>query len=381
MSGRDSPRVNLWKPAPTEGQDAEIKNNLYAISIDQLYDGMEMQGDVYASDAERLLLKGGTLINKKILNMLTSFNNGSKTIYVSENAFRWLNDQSAQTEAVELQELEASTGYVDIKDETLELLDEVSHEQVVKQDVLYSISDRLSATVEQVKPSRILSLINALAPVDEYLQRHSINVSLLNGLVGKWSNMSKEVIDRLVLIGLLHDCGKALVPPQVLNAPRKLSAAEFEVMKMHPIHGYELLVEFPESVRRAVRGHHEKFNARGYPDGISAEAISLEARITAISDIYDSLVSQRVYKGPKSPFSVLAMLSGFKDSEIDGMLTELFIQNMPKELLKKEVMMSNGDIGIVHSIDPDNIEYPFIVVRDNVMKSHKNWYCVSMYTR
>lgn len=354
-------------------------SNLVAASIDLLYDGMEVQEDIYDAWAERMLIKRGSTLNADRIKSIKKLNEGSSVIYVSGNTYRTLLKKGPPVEADSRRELEEATGYAAIKDETLELLDEIAHTKAVKQEALQSVSIELSQRLESTSPSTILSLINALAPVDEYLQRHCANVSLLNGLLGRWLGLPKEVVDRLVLIGLLHDCGKALIPPQVMNAPRRLTIAEFEVIKMHTVYSYDLLAEFPESVRRASRSHHEKVNGTGYPDSLSRDNIPLEARITAVSDIYDAMVSQRAYKEPQSPFSIMAMLNELSCSELDGRLVNVFNMNMPKELIDKPVQLNDGRIGIIRSFDPDDIEYPMIEVNGRVMKSSKHFYCTAMY--
>jgi len=279
-----------------------------------------------------------------------------------------------------LREIEETSGYGTVKNKTFELLEEISQKKVMHQESLRSVCADLSKRLEVTLPSTILSLINALAPVDEYLQRHCVNVGLLNGLIGTWLGMGKQEIDDLVLIGLLHDFGKMMIPSRVLMAPRKLTNIEFEVIKMHPVNSYDLLSEFPESLRRAARSHHEKVSGAGYPDGLLNEDIPLGGRITAISDIYDSMVSRRAYKGPISPFSILATLTRMKHTDLDAGLVEVFIAHMPLELYDKPVLMSDGTIGLVRSFDPDDPERPMIEVNGRVIQSSDELHCVSMYT-
>ena len=355
-------------------------NNLVAVSIDLLYEGMDVQEDVYDADAGRLLIKRGAVLTAESIERIKSINSGRGTIRVSGNTYRNLMDKMPQIKADNRLELEQETGYKAVKDETLDLLNKISHEKAVEQESLNMVSTELSNRLEVTSPNVILSLINALAPVDEYLQRHCVDVGMLNGLIGRWLNLPKADVDRLVLIGLLHDCGKALIPSQVLNAPRKLTLTEFEVIKMHTVYGYELLSEFPETVRSAARGHHEKVGGIGYPDRLSPDRIPMESRITAVSDIYDAMVSQRAYKKPRSPFSIMAVLSELSGSDLDPGLVKLFNQNMPRELIDKQVKMSDGTIGIFREILPDDIEYPMIEVDGHVLKSSSKWYCTSMYT-
>ena len=363
------------------GNNGNYEDSLYAVSINYLYDGIVIQEDVYDADAVLLLIKRGSTLSSKDIERIKNINAGRDTIHVSSHTYKTLIDQDPSITQVSRREMEDTTGYTTVKDETFELLDKIANKKSVKQEALYSVSEELSNRLEVTNPSTIIALINALAPVDEYLQRHCINVSLLNGLLGRWLGLPKRDIDKLILVGLLHDCGKALIPPRVLNAPRKLTIIEFEVIKMHPIYTFDLLAEFPKSVRFASRGHHEKVNGTGYPDRLATEKIPFEARITAVSDIYDAMVSQRAYKKPNSPFWILSMLNKLKDSDLDANLVKVFNENMPLELINKPVMMSNGLVGIVRSFDPNDLEFPMIEIRGHVIKSSEHLFCTSMYSK
>ena len=355
-------------------------NNHFAVSISLLYEGMIVEEDVYDADATHMLVARGTVINSDTIGRIKSINAGRDTIQVSGNTYRTITAKRGPVETIFRKAIEEATGYTAATDVTFKMLDEISRHQSVKQDALYEVSVELSNRLEATSPSTIISLINALAPVDEYLQRHCVNVGMLNGLFGRWLNLPKADVDKLVLMGLLHDCGKALVPSQILNASRRLTMAEFEVIKMHTLYGYELLAGFPEPVRQASRGHHEKVGGIGYPDRLHPDSISMEARITAVSDIYDAMVSQRAYKKPRSPFSIMAVIMELSGSELDSRLVQLFINNMPNELMNKQVLMCDGMVGIVRSVDVADIEYPFIEVNGRITKSNQDWYCTSMYT-
>jgi len=354
--------------------------NLEAISINLLYEGMEVQGDIFDADAQRLLIRNGSTLNADTLRAMRSMNDGRNTIYVTQNAFSAMFENSPPEDSPSLQDLEESTGYGIAAEDTGEILEEIVVKKAVQKEAMHTVSSELSNKLEVTSQSTIMSLINALAPVDKYLQRHCVDVSLLNGLLGRWLGMQKAEVDNLILIGLLHDCGKALVPPKVLNATRRLTVVEFEVIKMHTLHTYDLLTEFPERVRRAARGHHEKISGAGYPDHLSMENLPLEARITAVSDIYDAMVSQRAYKTPRSPFNVMATLLELSGSELDSTLVDTFINNMPAELIDKPVVMSDGTYGIVRALDPDDLEFPMIEINGRVVKSGKHLHCTCMYT-
>ena len=356
-------------------------SKLYAISINYLFDGMIVQEDIYNADASLLLVKNGALLDAEAIERIKNINARRDTIHVSSNTYRTLMDKNPPYKIESRRDLEDAIGYGAVKDKTFELLDEIASKKTVQQEALYSVSAELSHRLEVTSPSTIISLINALAPVDEYLQRHCINVSLLNGLIGRWLGLSKRDVDKLILVGLLHDCGKALVPPKVLNAPRTLTVVEFEVIKMHPVYTYELLTGFPEPLRLASRGHHEKASGAGYPDRLSLEKIPFEACITAVSDIFDAMVSQRAYKKARSPFTIMSVLNKLGNSDLDARLVNIFNRYMPVELVDKPVMMSDGSIGVVRAFDPDDIEYPMIEVNGRIVKSNETLFCTSMYTK
>lgn len=96
----------------------------------------------------------------------------------------------------------------------------------------------------------------------------------------------------------LHDVGKMKVPHEILNKPGRLTAEEFEAMKLHPVHGVELLagVEFPWDIKPIIRWHHEKLDGTGYPDQLTGDEIPLPAQIIGISDVYDALTTTRSYR-------------------------------------------------------------------------------------
>jgi len=363
----------------TNNPDRNDRSNLSAVSIDLLFDGMEIEEDIYDFTGETMLVAHGITLTSDLIEKIKKLNKGREVIHVTGKTYRFLIEKSPPPTPNVRQELEEATGYAVAKDAAQELLGEIQAKQVVEQESAHAVSSDLANQLEELSPATVMSLINALAPIDEYLQRHCINVSLLNGLFGRWLGLPKPEVDKLVLMGLVHDCGKALIPPQVLNAPRKLTLAEFEVIKMHVVFSYELLTKFPDSVRLAARHHHEKISGEGYPDKLVGESIPLEARITAISDIYDAMVSQRIYKKPNSPFSIMAMLERLKETDLDTRLVDLFNEKMPYELLNKLVLMSDGSIGVVRAFDQNDIEYPVIEIDGRALKSGKTWHCVSMY--
>jgi HD-GYP domain-containing protein (c-di-GMP phosphodiesterase class II) len=340
---------------------------------------MVIPHDIYDADAKNMLLRQGLILASSHIESIRRINGGRDTINVSDETHKMMIQHLYSSRITSQKTLEEDTGYKSASKEASLMIKEIEQSRNMPLDALYAVTDDLSNILDIIQPDLLLNLVNALAPVDEYLQRHSVNVSLLNGLIGKWLNLPKKTVDTLLLVGLVHDCGKVSVPPQILNAPRGLAAAEFEVVKMHPVFSHDLLYELPQEVRLGVRGHHEKFKGKGYPDNLSDYLIPLTARITAVSDIYDAMVSRRSYKPPQNPFNIIADFKKLSGTMLDPQVIETFVQNIPKELVNKPYMLSNGEIGIVKEIDYDDIEFPYIQYGTKVIKSSDELHCVHMY--
>ena len=111
-------------------------------------------------------------------------------------------------------------------------------------------------------------------------------------------DLSGEQIEGIRIAGLLHDIGKISVPTDILNKPCRLSKNEFELIKEHPHVGYDVLndIEFEQPIAKSVLQHHERMNGSGYPQGLSGEAIILEARVLAVADVVEAMASHRPYR-------------------------------------------------------------------------------------
>ena len=370
-------------------------SHLIPIDMEIFVDGMIIPCDVYNSTGKSLILKKGHIMTAQIRSRFYSHNELGNGLLVSEESYQMLVDKKivlldathikdrerqkrALKNSIKQQQMEKETGFTELKDEVSQMFSKTEDMQIIHHDNAWEVSAEISNRLDTVESDLVIALINVLASVDEYLHRHSVNVSMLNGIIGKWMGLSKEVVENLITVGLTHDCGKVLVPPEVLNAPRSLSRVEFELIKMHSIHSCTLLENFPEMIRMGARAHHEKYCGGGYGDGLHRDNIPIMARITAVSDIYDAMVSRRVYKEPRSPFQIMSLLRNLSGSELDPLIVDTFINNMPKELLNKPVLLSNGETAIVSEIDPDDLEYPYVRIGEKVTKTDSTIYCTSM---
>jgi putative two-component system response regulator len=177
----------------------------------------------------------------------------------------------------------------------------------------------------------VFALARAVEAKSPYTHGHSERVTRLALGLAAALGLPPEAAEVLRKGGLLHDIGKISVPDAILNKPGKLTSEEYDIIKSHAAQGAHI-VEPLTSVRDAVpliRWHHERLDGKGYPDGLSGEAIPLLVRILSVADIYDSLSSDRPYRPPLPHDVCLQMLrdnalSGGLDPELVAVFTESF---------------------------------------------------------
>jgi HD-GYP domain-containing protein (c-di-GMP phosphodiesterase class II) len=178
----------------------------------------------------------------------------------------------------------------------------------------------LVASEEAYLGSQVRALMVALAEKDGYTEEHVRRVALRAVQVGEELGLSRARLRRLAVGGLLHDMGKLSIPDDILGKPGPLSESEFTEIKAHAERGRDLLNElggFAEPVLALVHDHHERLDGTGYPRGLGEDDIGLDVRILAACDVYDALISPRVYRPAWTHEQAFSLLSQGVGSEFD----------------------------------------------------------------
>jgi len=178
----------------------------------------------------------------------------------------------------------------------------------------------LVAKEEAFLGARVHALMQRLAEKDESTEEHTRRVAMRAVQVGEELGLPPGQLRALAIGGLLHDIGKLSVPSRILQKPAALEEDEFAVIKRHPEWGIKLLRElggFNSSAQELVHSHHERLDGKGYPRGLNASSIGLDTRILTVCDVYDALVSPRVYRAAWSHEAAVALLRDESGSAFD----------------------------------------------------------------
>ncbi|WP_440115863.1 HD-GYP domain-containing protein [Paenibacillus sp. QZ-Y1] len=188
----------------------------------------------------------------------------------------------------------------------------------------------------QLLQSYFSMLAAALDARDKYTAGHSMRVAEYSLMIGKLSGMTEEQADLLYKSALLHDIGKIGIPDEVLLKDGKLSDEEFAVIRTHPVLGESILLQIEPIDAMAdflpgVRSHHERYDGKGYPDGMAGEEIPLFGRIIAVADAFDAMTSDRTYRTGMSHEKALAILEEGKGTQWDPYFAGLFIDEWRRQ--------------------------------------------------
>ena len=183
------------------------------------------------------------------------------------------------------------------------------------------------ATVDRLYLSTIEALSTAIEAKDGVTSSHVHRVQhYAMGLARALGLHDTDTLKAIQAAALLHDTGKLAVPERILNKPGKLTAAEFDTMKLHVDVGADILssIDFPYPVVPIVRAHHENWDGSGYPNGLRGEDIPIGARILSVVDCYDALTSDRPYRGAMTEEAAWAIIAARRGTMYDPMVVDVF---------------------------------------------------------
>ncbi|SNS18488.1 HDIG domain-containing protein [Anaerovirgula multivorans] len=215
--------------------------------------------------------------------------------------------------------------------------------------------------------TKILQAIEHFRNADNHLYTHCINVALLCFLMGKWLDMEKGKIQNLICAGLLHDIGK--------TTTFEGAKQEADEEKIHPAVGYRMIKKIPgidEEVLQGILMHHEREDGLGYPFALEHDKIHEFAKIIAIVDTYDLLVTSKIGKEKESAFKVLEIFEKESFGKFAPHYLSVFLRNIANYYLGDKVYLNTGEEGEIIFVNSKHVSKPLIRVGDRYIDTLKD---------
>ncbi len=238
---------------------------------------------------------------------------------------------SAQSMILPLQHDKELLGVIECRGSTESATsdDEVSATRRMADRVALGLANvRFLTQLEALTAGTLLAFARAIDANSKWTAGHSERVTLLSVRLGQLIGLSAADLERLQRGGLMHDIGKIGIPAPILDKAERLTAEEFDIIKRHPEIGEQILKVVPafRDILCIVRSHHERFDGRGYPDGLAGEAIPFLARVVAVADVYDAMVSDRPYRRGLAPKDVVGIITRDAMTHFDPVVVDALRQ-------------------------------------------------------
>jgi HD-GYP domain-containing protein (c-di-GMP phosphodiesterase class II) len=249
------------------------------------------------------------------------------------------------------------------KEAVISLFSEVRMGNAINLDEMVSLVAELNQSIKR-NPSALISL-SRLKDADNYTYLHSVAVCILMIALGRQLGLNESMLTQAGIAGLLHDIGKVFIPDEVLNKAGKLTDEEFNIVKMHPQKGWELLKktsDVSDCVLDVCRHHHERIDGMGYPDKLSGEALTLFARMGAVCDVYDAITSNRCYKKGWEPAESIRKMAEWRNGHFDEVIFHAFVKTVGIYPTGTLLKLKSGRLGVVTDQTKNSLVKPIVTV-------------------
>ncbi|MDF2540952.1 MAG: hypothetical protein K0S47_670 [Herbinix sp.] len=341
--------------------------------------GMIVAKDIYTKD-DRLVVPMNTRISDKIITRLEFFSVSDFYILV-ENENSDANTDLLLPSYNSVRDSEAfqrfHMAYKETVDGVKSSFDQIitDESEIDTERLLQHVNDTLTQCATNLQ---LFDMLHCMRQYDDTTYVHSLNVSLICNIIGKWLHFSDEDLEVITLCGLLHDLGKLMIPSQIMSKPSSLTEDEFSTVKTHTLRGYNQLKSrnLDIRVKHAALMHHERCDGSGYPYGFHNEQIDPFAKLVAIADVYDAMTSARPHRGPLCPFEVVRTFEAEGYTKYDPQYILTFLEGIVHTYLHNRVRLNNQVEGEIIMINKQSLSRPVIKVGENFIdlsKQTKLW--------
>ena len=329
--------------------------------LSKLYGGLILYEDVYNTLGVFILSKGTVIAEYHIRRLMMNKVERVKVLIEEESTTEDTQIPSITSiyDKVKIKSFRAK--YIQQVDEVTKVIKAIGRGSYVNINEIHNISKHIMHEFDTL--SDVVNYMHLVKPLDDYTYSHSLNVSLMAIVIGKWMGFNEKQLDEIAVAGLLHDLGKTKVSQELLSKPGKLTPEEFDEIKKHTILGFmmvEKAMNISPDIKYAILMHHEKIDGTGYPTGATESQIPLYARIIAVADIYDAMTSNRTYRDKLCPFEVIKDFEMQTYGKLDTEVLSIFLKNIANSYLGDFVELNNGEIAEVIFINPNRVWQPIV---------------------
>lgn len=344
------------------------------LALNELEPGMTVAEEIKADGM--LLLNEGTKLTGIIIDKLKEIYFYGKIGVYSDEEDTFTFYQNRTVEEIEESFIKLS---VNIK----EIFNNV-------EDTLETNTEEINSFTEKIKEElnstrAIIKNVILFGSGEDTIYRHSVNVTALSSILGKWLGFSEDEINLLTHAAILHDFGKTKIDNQILDKVTPLSSEDWIEIKKHPVFIYNSLkglTAVDPSIIYGVLMHHERSDGSGYPLGVKADKIHPFAKIIAIADTFDAINSNRIYRKSQGPFESLATLKKESLGRLDYEYCKVFIEHVLTFLMGESVLLNTNKTCTVIGINPDEISRPLLFDGSEFidLKNHKEVHITKLLT-
>lgn len=313
------------------------------VSTDSLKDGIKLGKPVY-NERGQILISDGVPLTGRMIQRLNEM--GITYVYV----------QDPKTDDIQMKDPISETTRM----EALDTIETTFHKLNTDSSFGRSFdfdkaTKRFTNVVRSIlsdlkNNQEAISMLSDVVVHDSYIFKHSLNVTIYSLALGMELNLKEKNLEEIGIGAMLHDVGKMMIPLKVLKKPGRLTDMEFEHIKMHAEHGFELLrntATIPLTAAHCAFQHHERLDGSGYPRGIKGDEIHMYGKLIAIADVFDAVTSNRVYRNAMLPHDGLELLYSGVDQLFDRKMVDAFSRTVVLYPEGLTVHLSDGRRGVV----------------------------------
>ncbi|MGE5421622.1 MAG: HD-GYP domain-containing protein [Ignavibacteriales bacterium] len=306
------------------------------ISLQFLKPGMKVARTILTADG-RVLLAAGVLLNGKYIERLREME--IQSVYILDDLFNTFDNVPDVISE-------------ETRNETARMVkDSFKHLEHNRRMNVRAVKNKVDDIMDEILSNNdILVNLTDIRSFDDYTFGHSVNVCILSIMTAITLGYHELKLKELGVGALLHDVGKIRITKEILNKPGELTNQEFDEVRLHSKHGYEILRTYEEVPLLSAHisfQHHERWDGKGYPRGLAGEEIHEYARIVAVADVYDALLADRPYRASYSINQAVTILSRMVDSYFDPRILAALISNIAIFPLGSVVVLNTGELGLV----------------------------------